>query len=97
MVGIGTVITDNPLLTCRIEEGVNPIRIICDSSLKIPLESNIVKTVTGVKTIIAYCNGNTKKEETLKTLGCELIKTEKDNGHVDLNFLMNELGKRGID
>ena len=97
MVGIGTVITDNPLLTCRIEEGVNPIRIICDSSLKIPLESNIVKTAAGVKTIIAYCNENIPKEEELKKLGCELIKTEKDNGHVDLDFLMTELGQRGID
>ena len=97
MVGIGTVITDNPMLTCRIENGRNPIRIICDSSLRIDVESNIVKTAKDIKTIIAYCNENTEKEETLKTLGCELIKTEKDNGHVDLDFLMNELGQRGID
>lgn len=97
MVGIGTVITDNPLLTCRIEEGVNPIRIICDSSLKIPLESNIVKTATGVKTIIAYCNENTEKKAELEKAGCKLLKTNSLNGKVDLKELMKALGEMQID
>ena len=39
MTGIGTVLADNPLLTCRIEGGKNPIRIICDTSLRTPLDS----------------------------------------------------------
>ena len=97
MVGIGTVITDNPLLTCRIEEGVNPIRIICDSSLKIPLESNIVKTATGVKTIIAYCNENIEKKAELEKAGCKLLKTNSLNGKVDLKELMKALGEIKID
>ena len=97
MVGIGTVITDNPLLTCRIEEGVNPIRIICDSSLKIPLESNIVKTATGVKTIIAYCNENIEKKAELEKAGCKLLKTNSLNGKVDLKELMKALGEMQID
>ena len=36
------MLADDPLLTCRIEGGVNPIRIICDTHLKLPLESQIV-------------------------------------------------------
>ena len=53
MAGIGTVLADDPLLTCRIEGGVNPIRIICDTNLKLPLESQIVKTAKEVPTIVA--------------------------------------------
>ena len=51
--GIGTVLADDPLLTCRIEGGVNPIRIICDTHLKLPLESQIVNTAKEVPTIVA--------------------------------------------
>lgn len=53
MAGIGTVLADDPLLTCRIEGGVNPIRIICDTHLKLPLESQIVNTAKEVPTIVA--------------------------------------------
>jgi diaminohydroxyphosphoribosylaminopyrimidine deaminase/5-amino-6-(5-phosphoribosylamino)uracil reductase len=53
MAGIGTVLADDPLLTCRIEGGVNPIRVICDTHLKLPLESQIVKTAKEVPTIVA--------------------------------------------
>ncbi len=53
MVGIGTVLADDPLLTCRLDHSINPTRIICDSRLRIPLESNIVKTAKEVPTIIA--------------------------------------------
>ena len=53
MAGIGTVLADDPLLTCRIEGGVNPIRIICDTHLKPPPESQIVNTAKEVPTIVA--------------------------------------------
>lgn len=53
MVGIGTVLADDPMLTCRLENAINPTRIICDSNLRIPLESNIVRTAQEVPTIIA--------------------------------------------
>ena len=43
MVGVKTVIKDNPELTCRVENGRNPIRIVVDSTLRIPIESKLVK------------------------------------------------------
>ena len=44
MVGVDTVIADDPMLNCRIENGRNPIRIICDSKLRIPGECQLVRT-----------------------------------------------------
>ncbi len=97
MVGIGTVIADNPMLTCRIKDGKNPIRIICDSSLRISLDSNIVKTSNEVPTIIAYCHDNPEKTKSLENLGCTVWKISEKNGHVDLNELMVKLGENKID
>ena len=51
MVGIGTVLADDPMLNCRIEGLRSPVRIICDSHLAIPLESNICKTAKEYDTI----------------------------------------------
>ena len=53
MAGIGTVLADDPLLTCRISGGRNPTRIICDSSLRLPLDSKIVQSAADVPTIVA--------------------------------------------
>lgn len=53
MVGVNTIIKDNPSLTCRIENGKNPIRIICDTNLRTPIESEVVQTASCVPTYIA--------------------------------------------
>ncbi len=54
MAGIGTILADDPLLNCRMEGGRHPIRIICDTNLRIPLDSQIVKTARQFETILAY-------------------------------------------
>ena len=107
MVGLNTVLKDNPMLNCRIEEGVDPVRIILDSSLRIPMESNIVKTAAHIKTIVAYSimngenNSNAsmeveKKKEQLKQCGIDVIGTDGSR-EVDLKQLMKKLGETGID
>ena len=53
MVGVNTVIQDDPLLTCRLENGENPIRIVCDTDLRTPITSKIIKTANDIKTYIA--------------------------------------------
>ncbi|MCI1960110.1 MAG: bifunctional diaminohydroxyphosphoribosylaminopyrimidine deaminase/5-amino-6-(5-phosphoribosylamino)uracil reductase RibD [Clostridia bacterium] len=97
MAGIGTVLTDNPLLTCRIENGRNPVRIICDSSLRIPIESNILNTAKDVPTIIAYCHDNFEKEKKIKACGAKTIKISEKDGHIDLKELIKILGEEKID
>lgn len=90
MVGVGTVLADNPMLTCRIEGGKNPIRIICDTNLRTPLDSNIVKTAREIPTIIACCNGDSKPFE---AMGCTVLKLSEKDGHINLNELMFILGR----
>ena len=84
MVGIGTVLADNPMLNCRIEGGRNPVRIICDSKLRIPLDSNIVKTAGEIKTIVAAATPTDRykdelllKKKALEEKGINVILTEQ--------------------
>ena len=101
MVGVGTVIADDPLLTCRMDKGRNPIRIICDTNLRTPLDSQIVKTAKLVQTIVATCETDEKKLRSFITSSCEVLvvpAVEKDGKKMlDLDTLMVELGKRRID
>lgn len=99
MAGIGTVLADDPLLTCRIPDGRNPIRIICDTRLRMPLDSQIAATAGQVPTIVAAGRGHADKEKqaALEQAGCRILLTEEKNGHIDLNQLMTLLGQEQID
>lgn len=97
MVGIRTVLIDDPLLTCRIPNSKNPTRIICDTHLQIPLSSQIVQTASDVATIIATCCTDIKRHEPLLQSGCQIIVTPSHDGHVDLQYLMKRLGEQKID
>ena len=97
MVGIGTVLADDPMLNVRIEGKRSPIRIICDSSLKIPLDCRICKTAKDYRTIIACAKADENKKEQLKNLGIQLFEFPDVNNKVDLSKLMKELGSMKID
>lgn len=95
MIGIGTVLVDDPMLNCRIEEGVDPVRVICDSRLRIPVKSQIVQTAKEIPTIVAYAAEDPAKEKVLKEAGVELLRVD-DRGKVDFIQLLKELGQRKI-
>lgn len=97
MVGINTVLSDNPSLTYRGEnKGKNPVRIIVDSNLRIPLDSNVIKD--GHKTIVACIEGADQiKKKRLEENGIKIIETKSCEGKVDLKELMTKLGERNID
>lgn len=97
MVGVGTVLNDNPLLTCRIQNGRNPVRIICDTNLRIPFDCNIVSTSKKIQTIIATSEEDTQKHKPFLDAGCEIIVVSKTDGHINLKEFMKKLGERGID
>ena len=102
MVGIGTVLADDPMLNCRVEGGVDPVRIICDSNLHIPTESQIVKTASDIETLVACSQEaleSERKQEKIRRLkeaGIQIIGTEGAHG-VNLVELMKKLGGQNID
>lgn len=97
MAGVGTVLADDPLLTCRMEGGKNPVRVICDTRLKTPLSSKIVQTAKDVPTILATCCERFEKLAAYQEAGCTVLTLPEQKGHVDLWALMEHLGQRNID
>ncbi|SKA74027.1 diaminohydroxyphosphoribosylaminopyrimidine deaminase [Clostridium sp. USBA 49] len=100
MVGVGTILKDDPMLTTRLEngEGSDCIRIIVDSNARIPIESKVLNINSKAKTIVAVTEkAENDKIEALKEKGAEIIITPSKNEKVDLVFLMKKLGERKID
>lgn len=100
MVGIGTVLADDPMLTTRLEhgKGSDPVRIIVDSSAGIPLEARVLNPESDAGTIIAVTEKAPKdKLKALEEKGAEIIAAPLKNERVDLTYLMRALGERKID
>jgi len=97
MVGINTVIEDNPMLTARVDGGKNPIRIVVDSSLKIDINANVVQDKSA-KTIVATTDKADKdKILKLQAQDVDVIVVDKDeNDKVDIEKLLDILGQKNI-
>ena len=99
MVGINTVISDNPLLVPKVLKPKKiPVRIILDSKLRIPLACDVVKTAEKYRTwIFTSEDARLDKETRLKSLGLDVIRVPKDNnGRVSLKHACDELYRRDI-
>ncbi len=99
MVGIDTVLKDDPLLTVRLDDGGghNPVRIIVDSKGRLPLDSKIVQTAFQIKTILATTElAPRDKLEALRSYGIEVFIIPSRAGQVDLHELMLSLGRKEI-
>ncbi|MBQ1604809.1 MAG: bifunctional diaminohydroxyphosphoribosylaminopyrimidine deaminase/5-amino-6-(5-phosphoribosylamino)uracil reductase RibD [Lachnospiraceae bacterium] len=118
MAGIGTVMADDPLLNTRVlvrgfedethmVNGRNPIRIILDDNLRIPMESRLVQTAETQPVIVVASSESIEEEghplyikkKQLEARGLQIMHIPKDaaTGHIDLNLLMTELGRQNID
>lgn len=80
LVGVGTVLADDPLLTCRLEEGRNPVRIVCDSRLRTPLDSQLVRTAREAPVILATCCREAKRQEAYRRAGCQVWELPEERG-----------------
>jgi diaminohydroxyphosphoribosylaminopyrimidine deaminase/5-amino-6-(5-phosphoribosylamino)uracil reductase len=97
MVGVGTVLSDDPQLTCRIPDGRNPLRIVCDTHLRTPLAAGLVVGAAVAGTLIATAVTDAGRHAPYLAAGCSVIVVPEADGHIDLRALMRALGGRGID
>ena len=102
LAGIGTVLADDPMLNARIDNAHQPVRVIVDTSLRIPMDSNIVKSAGEYKTIVA-CKSleqpdkQIEKKNQLEELGITVVELPLVDGHVSLKSLMEYLASQGLD
>lgn len=103
LAGIGTVLADDPMLNCRIDGAHQPLRIILDSHLRIPMGSRLVRSAKEYPLLIV-CNEITRDREEgasriqkLEEAGAKVWTLPEKNGHPDLNVLMQRLGEEKID
>jgi diaminohydroxyphosphoribosylaminopyrimidine deaminase / 5-amino-6-(5-phosphoribosylamino)uracil reductase len=99
MVGINTVILDNPLLLPKVSKPKRyPVRIVLDSKLRIPPACELVKTADKFRTIIfTLADSRQDKESRLKSLGVEVVRVAPaENGRVPLSAVCKELWQREI-
>jgi len=92
MVGVDTIIADNARLTCRLVNGPDPIPVILDSKLRIPLESHIANRPGAI--VFKEENYNSEKEKILSERGVQVISSRRNAYGLDLNSIARILKER---
>ncbi len=98
LVGLGTVVADDPRLTARVPRAAHPARIVVDSRLRVPLEARIVRTANDVRTLVATTQrAPPQKKSQLARLGVEVLTLPSDpHGRVELDALLGALFTAGL-
>jgi len=98
MVGIGTVLADDPRLTVRLIDGRNPLRVVVDSNLRIPSTARLLREEAHRTLIATTSRANSRRVSELEAAGAEVMTSAAaaDGSSVDLAELLQTLGRRGI-
>lgn len=96
MVGVDTIIADDPQLTVRHVKGKNPWRIIVDSTLRTPESVKVLSRSLAQKTIIATVEQNPRVHLRYLQTGVTIMVCKEMNGKVDLEDMLKQLGQRNI-
>jgi diaminohydroxyphosphoribosylaminopyrimidine deaminase/5-amino-6-(5-phosphoribosylamino)uracil reductase len=100
LVGIGTVMADDPLLTVRLRGGKvrrRPVRIVLDGELQIPLDSQLVRSASaGQVLVVCRHDASGRKEAALGGAGVQVLRAPSGDRGVDLAWLLKELGRKRI-
>jgi len=99
MVGIGTVLADDPQLSVRLVKGRDPFRIIVDTNLRTPLTARILANGAAQDTlVVASETADISKEQAIKDLGADVLRCAGEPGRsgVNIESVFEALGRRGI-
>jgi len=100
VVGINTVLADDPMLTPRPSKGKKPIRVVLDGSLRIPLKSRLLRTTKTSPVLVctrkAAAEANAKHVERIRKRGAEVLVCDSPGETTDLHFLLDHLSSQGI-
>lgn len=98
MVGVGTVLADDPLLNTRLPDGAgrDPLRVVVDSHLRMPVAARMLQQESSAGTLIATTVTDGKKVAALRQAGAEVLVCPAVERQVSLPFLWQELGKRAV-
>ena len=99
LIGIGTVLADDPLLTCRLPgmAAVSPVRVVLDSALRLSLGSRLAQSAREVPVwVIAGVDAPPAAEQSLRTCGVEVWRVEAANGRLGVAAVLKLLAARGI-
>ena len=99
LVGIGTVLSDNPQLTCRLPGMLerSPVRVVLDAKLRVPMNVAVVTTVRATPTwIVGSRKASSIAEEVLQQRGCKVFRVDDENGKLDLDGVLKLLAGEGI-
>ncbi len=100
LVGINTVLADDPLLTPRPSKGRKPIRVVLDRQLEIPLECRLLRTAKASPVLIytgrAAVEGNARRAEQVRAKGAEVLAYGGPDDRPDPRFLLNRLSEGGV-
>jgi 5-amino-6-(5-phosphoribosylamino)uracil reductase/diaminohydroxyphosphoribosylaminopyrimidine deaminase/5-amino-6-(5-phosphoribosylamino)uracil reductase len=98
MVGVGTVLRDNPQLTVRLADGCNPVRVVVDSALSTPLTAAVLSSDAATNTLIAVTDrASADRRAAVEALGAQVLLIDSDTrGWVDLPVLLVALVENGL-
>ncbi len=99
MIGVGTALADDPLLTCRLPGmgKISPVRVVLDSALRLPPGSRLAKSAREVPVwVIAAADASKAREDALRAEAVEVFRSAGKGGRLDLSAVLRLLAGRGV-
>ncbi|HUI28487.1 MAG TPA: bifunctional diaminohydroxyphosphoribosylaminopyrimidine deaminase/5-amino-6-(5-phosphoribosylamino)uracil reductase RibD [Candidatus Kryptonia bacterium] len=96
LVGIETIVRDDPALTCRMRGGRDPLRVVLDSRLRIPLRARVLTNEMAAGTVVATALRGGAKAGRLRRRGAQLVCVPRNADGLSLRHVLQWLGRRGL-
>lgn len=96
-IGIGTVLSDDPMLNCRCDNPSHPVRVVLDTHLRLPLDCRLVQTAHEIPVIVFCHDPDPKKCQQLEDKGVTVLEAPLLGKHISIRECLSILGQRSID